>query len=453
MLNLIKIRKGLDVPIGGQAEPKLRQIDTVCCALKPQDFIGVTPKLLVDEGDKVKVGTPVFFAKEKPEIKFVSPISGQIKSIVRGEKRVIEAIIIEADGKNDYEDFGCLSVGAASYEQVRDKMLEGGVWTLLRQRPYSVIPKPDTKPKCIVIKGFDSAPLSPDYSVLLKGEMAALQVGIDALSKLTDGKVHLNIHQSSLSEELLHCENVQRNTFAGKHPCGNVSVQIERLYPINKGERVWYIDATDVVTIGKLFLEGHYVSDKIVALTGSEVKSTGYYKIKRGACLKPLFENNVTSGCNLRYISGNVLTGTQIAEDGFLSAYDSQTTVIKEGDNYEFLGWVMPGFKKFSFSRTFPYSFLKCFCKKPVKIDANLHGGHRAFVFNGEFEKVLPLNIYPLQLIKACIVEDIDQMEQLGIYEVDSEDFALCEVIDVSKTEIQKIIRNGLELMRKEMGE
>jgi Na+-transporting NADH:ubiquinone oxidoreductase subunit A len=342
---------------------------------------------------------------------------------------------------------------AANGEQIREKLLVSGCWTFIRQRPYSVIPKPDSTPKCIIVKGFDSAPLAPDYAVLLRGEGAAFQVGIDAISKLTDGKVYLNVGKDSNCPEMLGCERVQINAFEGKHPSGNVSVQIEKLEPLNKGERVWYIDATDVVTIGKLFLEGRYVSDKIVALTGEQVQNTGYYRVKRGACLKSLFDSNVNEQYNLRYISGNVLNGTQIEKDGFLSAYDSHISVIKEGDDYEFLGWAMPGLKKFSISRTFPYGFLRFICKKPVEIDANLHGGKRAFVFTGEFEKVLPMNIYPLQLIKACIVEDIDLMEQLGIYEVDSEDFALCEVIDVSKTDIQKIIKDGLELMRREMGE
>jgi len=365
---------------------------------------------------------------------------------VRGEKRAIEAIIIEEDGTNESVDFSAI-------EDIKEKLLASGCWTFIRQRPYSVIPKTDTTPKCIVIKGFDSSPLAPDYNILLKGEEKAFQKGTEIISKLTEGKVHLNVSSKCPLDFIPSCEKLQVNYFEGKHPCGNVSVQIEKLDPINKGERIWYIDATDIITVGKLFLTGKYVSDKIVALTGGEVKQTGYYKIKRGACIKPLIEENVSTTKHLRFISGNVLTGTKVEADGFMSFYDNQITVISEGDNYEPFGWILPGFKKFSISRTFPYGFLRLICNKPVKVNANLHGGKRAFVFTGEFEKVLPMDIYPMQLIKACIIEDIDQMEQLGIYEIDSEDFALCEVIDPSKTEIQQIIRNGLELMRKEMGE
>ncbi|MDR1005453.1 MAG: Na(+)-translocating NADH-quinone reductase subunit A [Bacteroidales bacterium] len=452
MLKVIKIRKGLDIALFGAAKPQITDLKADCYALKPKDYVGITPKMMVEEGDSVMIGSPVFFAKEKPEVKFVSPVAGVVKSIMRGEKRALEAIVIEAKGEDEYVDFGKADAKAASREQIVEKLLASGCWTLIRQRPYSVIPNPAASPKAIIIKGFDTAPLAADYALLMSDCGTAFQTGIDAISKLTDGKVHLNIGKTSSADCLLKAQNVQINVFEGKHPTGNISIQIEKLCPLNKDERIWYLDATDVVTIGRLFEDGVFKSDKIIALTGEQVIETGYYRIKRGSSLAQIFKDNVKSEDN-RFISGNVLTGTRIAADGFLSAYDNMVSVIREGNQYEFIGWMLPGFKKFSISRTFPYGFLRFFCRKPVSIDANLHGGRRAFVFTGEFEKVLPLDIYPLELIKACITEDIDKMEQLGIYETDSEDFALCEVIDVSKTDIQQIIKQGLDLMRKELGE
>ncbi len=454
MLNTIKITKGLDVHLYGEPKPEVVETTIGEYAIKPSDFVGLTPKLLVEVGDKVKAGSPIFYAKGNERIRFASPVSGTVTAVERGEKRVIKAIRIVPDGQNEYEDFSCESLSGMSAEQVKKKMLASGVWTVLRQRPYDVIPNPDTMPKCIVVSGFDSAPLAPDYSILLQGERAAMQVGVDALRKLTSGKVHVNVHSSlSRTDELLKLENVQINTFSGKHPCGNVSVQVEKIDPINKGERVWHLNAQDLAVVGKLFMEGRYVADKIVALTGEEVSHPQYYKAKRCASIASIIYNNVTSN-PLRFISGNVLTGTKISEDGFLSYYDNQITVIKEGNERHLFGWIAPNCDKFSVSRTFLAGFLKnCNSKKAYRVDTNLNGGERPMVVTGEFEKVFPMDIYPMLLIKACMVEDIDLMEQLGIYEVAPEDFALCELVDPSKTDIQSIIRQGLELMRKEMGE
>ena len=324
MSRTIKITKGLDVRLFGEAKPEVVETTVGEYAIKPEDFVALTPKLLVEEGDKVKTGTPIFYAKGEERLKFVSPVSGTIAAVIRGEKRVIKSVRIVPDGKDEYEDFLKESLSAMSAEQVKDKMLASGVWTVLRQRPYSTIPNPDTMPKCIVITGFSSAPLAPDYAILLKGERAAMQVGVDALRKLTTGTIHLNVHSSiSRTDELLKLENVQINTFEGKHPCGNVSVQIEKLDPINKGERIWYLDAQDLAVIGKLFMEGRYVSDRIVALTGGEVSHPQYYKVKRGASIASLIYNNTTAN-PLRFISGNVLTGTKIEKDGFISYYDNQ---------------------------------------------------------------------------------------------------------------------------------
>ena len=453
MSKAIKIHNGLDIHLYGQAKNDIKTINEDSYALKPLDYIGVTPKLLVDIGDKVKIGTPIFYAKEKPNIKFVSPISGEVTEIKRGEKRIIQEIKIKSDKQDSYLDYKSESIVTLSPEEIKNKMIDSGVWPLIRQRPYSVIPNTESKPKYIIVSGFDSSPLAPDYNILLQGEKASLQVGIDALKKMVDVPIYLNVNKEITSQDVLSLSNVEINTFFGKHPYGNVSIQAEKISPINKGERIWYVNIQDVKTIGKLFLEGKYDADKIIALTGEQVLNPCYYKVKRGTSIDNIVKDNVNKENHLRFISGNVLTGTKIEQDGYLSFYDNQITVIKEGDYYEGLGWLKLGLNKFSFSHTYPRGLFINHCNKPFSIDSNIHGGKRAFVFTGEFEKVLPMDIYPLQLIKACIVGDIDLMENLGIYEVDSEDFALCEVIDVSKTDIQEIIRNGLELMRKEMGE
>ncbi len=457
MSKLIKIKKGLDLNLKGRAENTLSEVLVQSYAVKPTDYIGVTPKLMVKEGDRVMAGSPLFFAKHNEKILFTSPISGIVTSINRGERRVIEEIRITPDNEVEYVDFGNKPFSSMTKEEIIDKLLISGTWTYIRQRPYSIIPNPNKSPKCIVISGFDSSPLAPDYSILLKNQASELQLGVDIISKLTQGKIYVNSHISKgKTPEILGLKNVVHTNFDGPHPSGNVGVQISNLEPINKGENVWYIHPADLVMIGKLFLHGKLITDKIIALTGSETIKPQYYNIKRGACISSIINNNVNGENHLRYISGNILTGKKIESNGYIGAYDNQITVIKEGDYYEFLGWILPGLKKFSFSRTFLSGFLRFLPKqfqKPIEVDTNLHGGQRAYVMTGEFEKVFPFDIYPLQLIKACIIEDIDQMEELGIYEIDAEDFALCEVIDTSKTDIQDIIRKGLELIRKEMGE
>ncbi|MGP1514478.1 MAG: Na(+)-translocating NADH-quinone reductase subunit A [Bacteroidales bacterium] len=448
MSKVVKIPKGLDIHLFGEATNEVKQIDALLYAIKPLDVVGITPKLLVNVGDIVQVGSPVFYIKQNPKVKVVSPIAGEITEIKRGEKRIIQEIRIKTDGSNNSLDFGKQSIAELSSDQIREKMLESGIWSLLRQRPYDIIPNAESTPNYIIVKGFDSAPLSPDYNILVKGQKAAMQVGIDALKKLTDRTIYLSVNKQT-GEEINSLQNVEKIIFEGKHPYGNVSIQAERIAPINKGDRIWYVNAQDLVIIGKLFLDGHYYSKRVIALTGEEVKNPCYYEVTAGCNISLLVDNNV-SDKHLRYISGNVLTGTRIEKDGYLGYYDNQITVIEEGDYKEGLGWMKPGLRKFSISKTFLKGFSAFYSKRPVHIDSNVHGGQRAYIFTGDFEKVMPMDIYPMQLIKACIAKDIDRMEELGIYEVDAEDFALCEVIDVSKTDIQQIIRDGLTMMREQ---
>jgi len=448
MSKVIKISKGLDIKLLGEAEKKVTEVSSDNFALKPPDFVDVFPKLFLEEGDEVKAGTPVFFNKYRDNIIFASPVSGKVTEIRRGAKRKMLEIRIESDGKMNYEDFGKADPASLSREKIIEKLLKSGIWAHIRQRPYSVIADPKDEPKAIFISAFNSTPLAPDYDFILDEESQAFQAGLNAIGKLTSGKIHLNINNGkTISKTFLEAKGIQINRFAGPHPAGNIGVQIYNIDPINKGDIVWYINPQAVVTVGKLFLEGKYNASRIIALTGSEVKKPQYFKVIAGTLVTDLFKNNINTG-NVRYISGNVLTGSKIEKDDYLGFYDDQITVIPEGDHYEFLGWSMPRLNKFSFSRTF-VSWLTP--NKKYRLDTNINGGQRAFVLTGEYEKVFPMDIYPMQLLKAIIVKDIDLMENLGIYEVDEEDFALCEFIDASKTEMQAIVREGLDYMRKEM--
>jgi Na+-transporting NADH:ubiquinone oxidoreductase subunit A len=450
MSKKIRIKRGFTIRIEGEADKSLMsstfRIDSF--AIKPTDFHGVRPKLLVEEGTAVKAGTPLFFDKADERIKVTSPVSGTVTAIVRGEKRVIEEIRIKPDEKIERIDFGKDAIESMTCCQIRNKLLESGLWACIRMRPFNVIANPDDKPKMIVVSAFDTAPMGVDYDFVAHGQRAQFQAGLDALAKLTEAKVHLNVHEELTRDETyLNAKNVEITTFSGEHPTGNVGIQIHHIDPINKGDVVWFVNPQDVIIMGRLFLEGHLDMTKIVPLAGSELKRTGYHKIIAGACIESLVERNLIDDTTPRYISGNVLTGKKIAKDGYLGFYDHLISVIPEGDYYEFMGWGMPGFDKFSFSRVF-FSWMAPNAK--YVMDTNLHGGYRAFVFTGMFEKVLPMDILPMQLIKACIIKDIDLMEELGIYEVDAEDFALCEFIDPSKNEIQDIIRQGMDLVKQE---
>lgn len=449
MSETITIKQGLDINLLGEAEKVINQVDPGLYAIKPPDFIGIFPKVLVQEGDKVKAGSPLFYDKYRENIKLSAPVSGTIKEVRRGAKRVLLEIIIEPDAQQTFEDFGKAEPNSLNREQIVEKLLTSGVWPVIRQRPYNVIANPSENPKAIFISAFDTSPLAPDYNLIINGQSATFQTGIDALKKLTNGKIHLNLKGGSNSHEVFtKTRNVQINYFNGPHPAGNVGVQINKIDPINKGDVVWHLRPQEVLTIGRLFTEGRFDAERIVAITGSELVKPVYVKTKIGATIKEILKDNLKDG-KLRIISGNPLTGKKIDKNGFIGFYDSQVTVLPEGDYYEMFGWVLPGFGKFSYSKTF-FTWLQSKNKK-YRLDTNFHGGHRALVMTGEMEKVFPFDIYPMQLIKAIMIEDIEAMENLGIYEVDEEDFALVEYIDTSKTEIQELVRKGLDLMRKEM--
>ena len=442
----ITLKKGLDIKLKGKAEKLLVDAGkSKMIAVQPTDFNGVTPKLVVKPGAKVKAGTVLFFAKKDPNIKFTSPVSGMVKEIVRGERRRILHVLIEADNENSFEDFKTSDISTLTAETIKETLLNAGAWPFIRQRPYAIIANPETKPKSIFISAFDSAPLGVDYEFILSNNAESFQKGIDVLSKLTDGNINLNIDGKSDSSFFSNIKGVELNKFIGKHPAGTIGTQINKIDPINKGEFIWYLNPQDVVIIGRLFSEGKFDARKIVAIAGSQVSEPKYYNTILGAEFSSYSDTSLNNEKN-RIINGDVLTG--ITANGFLGAYNSTISVIPEGDYYEFFGWILPRFKKFSFSKTY-LSWLTP--DKNYALDTNTNGGDRAIVMSDVYEKVTPMDILPSFLIKACLAEDIDKMEQLGIYEVAEEDLALCEFVCPSKIEVQNIIRNGINLMIKEL--
>jgi Na+-transporting NADH:ubiquinone oxidoreductase subunit A len=417
-------------------------------ALNPADFHGIMPKMSVKVGDKVKVGDVVFYDKANEQIKFVSPVSGEIKEVVRGAKRRILSVKITADAKDSFKDFGKRTPGNLAAPQVKEALLESGCWPMVKQRPYDIIANPADTPKGIFISAVSTAPLAASYELALQGREKEFQAGIDALAKLTEGKVHLSV-QGIAGSFLNEIKGVVLHKVSGKHPAGNVGVQISKIDPINSGEKVWTVDAQDVAAIGSLFLNGKYDPSRVIALTGSRVENPEYYSVIRGAMMEDLLVGKLKEGKN-RLISGNPLTGTRLGRKDPLGFYHDSITVLPEGDHYTFFGWVpFTGNNKFSVSGTF-LSWLSP--NKEYELDTNLNGEERAFVITGEMEKVMPIDIFPMQLLKATMVGDIEKMENLGIYEVAPEDFALIDFISSSKIEAQDIIRKGLDLMIKEVG-
>jgi Na+-transporting NADH:ubiquinone oxidoreductase subunit A len=454
MAHLIKTKRGLDIKIEGKAKETLgRTIHSDVVALVPDYFVGIVPKMLVKPGDAVKAGTPVFHDKTFADMNFVSPVSGTIVDVVRGERRKILAVTIKRDGKTDYEKFPVKSLAELSRDKIKELMLAAGVWPFIKQRPYDIVADPTKQPNGIFISGFDSSPLAPDYDFILGGKEKELQCGIDVLAKLTDGNVHLGLKAGNKSP-LAGLKNVQITEYDGPHPIGNVGIQIHHTNPINKGDIYWTVNIQNLLFIGRLFLNGTVDFSYTVALTGPEVNEDArqYYQTILGTSIAPFIKGNVSAGIPLRYITGNVLTGIKINENEYLHPYASQITVIDEGsETHEILGWAMPRFDKFSASNLF---LAKIFGKLGInnfKYDARILGGERPIIVSNEYDKVLPMDILPEFLIKAMITGNIDKMEALGAYEIAPEDLALCEFVCTSKLPIQEITRKALNNLKSEV--
>lgn len=456
MSDVIRLRKGFDINLVGKAEKKVVEnihADTV--ALVPDDFIGMgRPKVLVQEGDLVKAGTPIFFDKAMEEVMFTSPVSGEVVEVKRGAKRKLLEIKILADKETDYLEFERYTISrlaSLTKEDIMPELLRSGVWVNVIQRPYGIIANPKDTPKAIFISTFDTNPLAPDYDFIFRGQEQFFQAGIDVLKKIVpqNCNIYLGINnKTEVSKIFGSVKNTIPKKFEGKHPVGNVGVQIHHVAPINKGEIVWTLNPYGVIQIGKLFLNGQYDASKIIALTGSEVAQPQYYKTVSGANIEKYVSSNLKSE-HVRYISGNVLTGHKVDKKGYLGFYDHQITVIPEGDKPRFFladGWLAPT-SRLSFHKALGLmSFLNP--KKERVMDTSTNGEERAFVVTGVYEEVLPMDILPMHLIKAILANDYDGMESLGIYEVIEEDFALCEFIDVAKQDLQAIIRKGLTMIK-----
>ena len=450
MSNDIRIKKGLDIKLKGTAEKaKENAIVSNFYTIRPEDFHGVIPKMITKVGSKVKAGETVFYDKANEAVKFASPVSGEIVEITRGAKRRILAVKIQADKEQSYQDFGKLDTNADA-AAVKSRLLESGCWAFIKQRPYDVIANTEKAPKAIFISGYASAPLAADYDFTLEGKENELQAAVTALGKLTEGKIHVSVGKSSNSP-LTGLNGITLHKVSGPHPSGNVGTQINQIDPVNKGETVWTVSPQDLVIIGELLLTGKFNAERVVALVGSSVEQPRYFTTKIGSEVATMiYDKGIAKDANVRIISGNVLSGNQVAPDGALDYYSNVISIIPEGDDYEFFGWNKPVFNKVSTSRALTFSWLSP--KKEYDLNTNTNGEHRAFVVTGSYEEVFPLDIYPMQILKACMYKDLDEMEALGMYEVAPEDFALTEFVCVSKQPHQKIIREGLDLMLKEIG-
>lgn len=446
MVKVFKLRKGLDINLKGKADKVKVKIGIGGdVALSPDSFPGITPKVVVREGDHVKAGDILFVNKQYPSIGFSSPVSGNVVSVVRGDRRKVLRVVVKPDDTLQYKDFGVKDLSTMSSQDVVNALSEAGLFGYINQLPYAVSTNADVMPKGIFVSALRDKPLAADFEYELKGNEQDFQTGLTALSKIT--KTYLGIGRDQSSECLRQVKDVEINIFDGPCPAGNVGVQVNHIDPVNKGEVVWTVDPTTVVFFGRLFNTGKVDLRRTIAVVGSEVKRPSYAEVFVGQKISTILNGNVSEERTLRIINGNVLTGAKSSADDYLDAHASEITVIPEGDDTdELFGWIMPRFNQFSTSG----SYFSRFMKKEYSLDARVKGGRRNIIMSGEYDKVFPMNIYAEYLVKAVITGDIDKMEALGIYEVSPEDFALPEFVDSSKLELQKIIRNGLDLLRKE---
>jgi len=454
-LPVVNLKQGHEIRLKGEAEKELLKESKIATyAIQPTNFIGLSPipKMNVEVGEEVKAGDSLFFDKKQPNIQFCAPVSGEIIAINRGEKRAITEVVILADKEVQYRDLGKIDIESASREEVVTYMADHGLWPLIQERPFKIMPSLDTVPRDIFISTFDTAPLAPDLDFVVEGKGAAFQMGLDVLGKLTPGRVHLGLnanHKNAPSKVFTEATGVDKAYFKGVHPAGNVGVQIHHIAPIQSGEKVWTLGVQEVINIGQTFLNGQLDMSRLVAVTGSEVDDTGYISTYAGANIGDLVKGNLEDDHTVRLISGDVLSGIQKEESAFLNFQDDQLTVVKEGDYYEMFGWLVPDKARPTVSR----SYLSYFTanKKKFVADTNNHGEERAFVVTGQYEHLLPMDIYPQHLLKSILTGDLERMEGLGINELVEEDIALCEFACTSKQPLQHILRSGLDMMREQL--
>lgn len=445
---MTKLSRGYDIKLLGKAQESFLAVGRpTLYAMKPTDVhgIGPIPKLTVEVGSEVSAGDPLFYDKAHPDVQFCAPVSGEIVEVRRGDRRAITEVVILADSSVEYRKYDVPSAESASREDLVKTMCEAGVWVLIKQRPFNVLADPNVTPRDIFISCLDTAPLAADQNKVIEGRESAFQKGLDVLARLTDGEVHLGVGPGA-SDVYTKASGVKVHAFSGPHPAGNVGVQIHHISPIDKGDTVWTLGPQDVAIIGKLFTDGVYDPERVVAVAGDELKTTGYWKTRIGASISPVVASNIKHD-NVRYISGDVLSGTRIQQDGFLGLYDDQVTVVEEGNKMEMFGWLLPTYKRPSRSRTF-LSWMRP--NKEYHVNTNNHGDERAYVVTGQYDAVVPMDVLPVYLVKSILYQDFEQMEGLGIYEVVEEDLALCEFVCTSKQPVQKILRSGLDYVRTE---
>ncbi|MBK8518571.1 MAG: Na(+)-translocating NADH-quinone reductase subunit A [Saprospiraceae bacterium] len=445
------LTKGHDIKLAGEASGDIKPAHVTRFGINPKDFHGMSPipKVILETGAEVKAGDILFYDKKRPEIMYAAPVSGEVVEIRRGEKRSIDEIVILADKTIKYKKFKIIDINKADRNEIVTFMLETGLWTLINERPFDVVPDIDSVPVNIFVSTFDTAPLAIDYNKVISGNEAVFQAGLDVLSKLTEGKVHLGLDsrgKTAPSSAFTNAMGAEKHWFKGPHPAGNVGIHIHHIAPIKGQDKVWTLGVQEVVTIGKMILTGEYHADRVVALTGSQLNNAGYVRTYQGAGLGDLLKNNLI-GENNRVVSGDVLSGTKSSLDGFLGFRDDQVTVLKEGNEYELLGWLLPLTPRPSISGTIPsYG-----SDTKFEANTNTHGEKRAFVVSGQYESVLPMDIYPQHLMKAIITNNIEKMEALGLAELTEEDVALCEFVCTSKNPVQSILRQGLDSLKEQL--
>lgn len=445
---VIELKKGANLNLKGKANSsKMIPNSAKTYALQPKDFIGMSPipKIVPAIGDNVLAGQPLFFDKKRPKVIYTSPVAGELVAINRGEKRSINEIVIKAANEQNHLTLPELNLEKSSREEIKEFLLDNGGWAFLRQRPYNINPDPDVIPRDIFISTFSTAPLAPDMEILYKSNAEYIQVAVDMLNKLTDGKVYMGSKASDKVSGYTGLKGVEHFMFKGPHPAGNVGVQMHHIKPLNAGETVWTLGVQELLVLGRMIKDRHYHTERLVAITGEDVQNPGYVRTYIGACISELVEGNINNS-DARFVAGDVLTGKKKNREGFLGFFDNQLSIVQEGNYLETLGWLIPGRRRPSLSGTMP----NLFGKKEYSIDTNTHGEGRAFVVTGEYEKYLPMDIYPQHLMKAIVTNDYENMEGLGILELVEEDVALGEFACTSKAPLQKILRDGLDMIREQ---
>lgn len=467
--SFIDLKKGFDINLLGEAsmEHGIEAVHSPTYALKPKDFIGMSPipKVAVAEGDSLKAGDVLFYDKKRPEVKYAAPVSGEMMRIQRGEKRSINEVVILADKEMEYRQYDLPNLETVNRQDLIAFLLESGAWPFIRQRPFDIVADHTVAPKSIFVTTFDSAPLAPSFNLTVEGKEAEFQKGLDVLKLLTDGSVHLGLdgRGKEPAPAFMNATGVERHWFSGPHPAGNVGIHMHHIDPVNAGESVWHLDAHGVLVIGTLFAKGIFDTRRVVALTGYEMKNPRYIKVHQGVCIEKFvtdiqFQEQLTTTDKegkpvsinrkaVRLISGDALTGKEITPQGYLGFFDDQLMTIEEGDYYELFGWLIPRAGHPTQNRTFPGGFAPA---AVYKADTQQNGEHRAFVVSGEYESVLPMDIYPQYLLRAIQANDFEKMEGLGLLELGEEDVALCEYVCTSKHPVQKTLRQGLDLLREQ---